>query len=238
MASCRFCKEAIKDDAIICPHCHTVLQPDAYRPVAARDADALQISLDRRFVLVLTILGALFGGFLVVGATLYGYDLKQAKQELDTIRELNLTSKELLKDTNKMTDDVKQTLDKVSQDIDQLRGGASVGDNIANALQQAAANKSDISKNQDEIETLKVRMDVLVDSFEALKQQIKNQPDLGNLELSKVTPIRVPPPPAVKQKTNLPFGKRFALHNTHASWAQTRLAARSETGMNCPWRWP
>ena len=129
---------------------------------------------DRRFVLVLTILGALFGGFLVVGETLYGYDLKQAKQELDTIRELNLTSKELLKDTNEMTDDVKQTLDKVSQDIDQLRGGASVGDNIANALQQAAANKSDISKNQDEIETLKVRMDALVDSFEALKQQIKN----------------------------------------------------------------
>jgi hypothetical protein len=205
MAYCQFCKEAIKDDAIICPHCHAVLQPDAYRAMSAREADTLQISLDRRLVLVLTILGALFGGFLVVGATLYGWDLKQAKRELETIRELNVAGKDLLKDTGKMTEEVKQTLSKISVDIDQLRGGAAVGDNVANALQQAAANKTEISKNRTEIERLKARMDALVNAFEALKQEIKNQPELSALQLPDVAGTKARVAPAVHQEDEQAF---------------------------------
>jgi phage FluMu protein Com len=81
--TCPYCKSEIRDDTIRCPHCTSTLDP-------AKEPDTggpVTYVLDRDLVRFLKFAGSVLAIFLLLGAFLYGFNLKEATEEIRKAKE-------------------------------------------------------------------------------------------------------------------------------------------------------
>ena len=132
MSICQFCKEEVREEAIKCRHCGSVLGEDAEKPANTQvtyvvDRDIVRFA---KFALPTLLI------FLIAGAFLYGFDIRIAAREIRELRDetrtdrdavkllmedaedLHRKSKDLLTTTTKSleqaNDEVEQTKDQIS----------------------------------------------------------------------------------------------------------------------------
>lgn len=134
MKKCPFCKEEIKDDAIKCKHCQTMLVTIGDR---ADQSNTVTYVVDQGLLRFGKFAGALLAVFLTIGVVLYGVDLKNMAAELekraDELDSIDEKVKLALTEIASVEQNVDRTLatakdaaaraEQFVKELDDLRGG-------------------------------------------------------------------------------------------------------------------
>ncbi len=141
MKTCPSCKEEVKDDATKCRHCHHIFNSGTPATSNGGGRKYITISVDNVLVRYAGFLLTILAVFLIIGATLYGVDLKEASDELRNAKELSQT--------------IKSSLADARTDLETLRGNVSEQESLETAFHQIAANQQNIAVLDKKIDSLR-----------------------------------------------------------------------------------
>jgi hypothetical protein len=82
MNTCPYCKEAIQDEAIKCPHCQSMLVPDQAQQPAGKGHEVVYV-LDRGLVSFGKFAAAVLAIFIVFGVYVFGFDLNELVKKME-----------------------------------------------------------------------------------------------------------------------------------------------------------
>ena len=139
VTTCSFCKEEIRDDAIKCRHCQSILIPiPAPTPVPDAPPDRVTYVLDRDLVRFAKFSTSVLSVIIVVGLLLYGVDLKDMRKEMnDTQKEIDTKAGEVRTSLDQVIA-LRAQMQTMVLDIEAFRKSAAAGANdIAETVRKA-----------------------------------------------------------------------------------------------------
>ena len=136
MKICPVCKEEVRDDAAKCPHCHSWLDQGG-----RKTGKSFTLTFDEPYVRYSTLLVSVLSIIVLVGAILYGVDLKKAGDELANLRLLNREIREMFEESKRLKEEAKkelansrEELKQLHESLEKIRGGSTEYDSLKNAL--------------------------------------------------------------------------------------------------------
>jgi len=136
MKPCPFCREEVRDDALKCRYCGSMLMA---LPGAQEAAKPLEMPgqvtyvVDEGLVAFAKFAAAILAIFVVVGAFLYGFDLKQSAKEIKeahdeaqkTYKQIDAAKADVIKlkaETAELGARARAEVDSISKDSEKMRG--------------------------------------------------------------------------------------------------------------------
>lgn len=114
MKACTYCKEEINEEATKCRYCGSLVDGDKLE-TDNQDRYVTYI-LDKDLVRFVKVTGAFLAVFLLVGAFLYGFDLKQAAKEIRDAQEEAVKANRKMKETEQAISKMKEQVKLLVED--------------------------------------------------------------------------------------------------------------------------
>ncbi|HVO03375.1 MAG TPA: M4 family metallopeptidase [Candidatus Cybelea sp.] len=206
MKTCPYCKEDVRDDAIKCRHCQSMLL--ALDPAVATepaDSDRGQVTyvLDRGLIRFGKFVVAVLGIFLVVGLYLYGYRLEDAlDQARKTQDELNTLHGSMQASQDQVAAQAKEIKEAQAQLESSLADVKRQSDDVTRLHDAAGNMMKDIGAQRDGVATLRDDVTKLHDEAGTLIIQIR-----GNASTAQTLIAQLSPPPPSAGSTGLDAGR-------------------------------
>lgn len=138
MKTCTYCKEKINEEATKCRYCCSVVNGTEKK----HDNEGRYVTyiLDRDLVRFIKVASSFLAVFLIVGAFLYGFDLKQASKEIRDAQKESLKAYKKMKETEHivsgMLEQVRSVVDDAKAQFAQIQESSKQAEIIVVSLQK------------------------------------------------------------------------------------------------------
>lgn len=154
MRTCPYCKEAIQDGAIKCPHCQSMLVPEQSPGPAAEKNEVVYV-LDRGLIRFGKFAGAVLAIFIVFGVYVFGFDLNELVDRMEA-------TKDQIRTLTEEMDDAKASMEAAQQDLE-------------NAQREITKGLAEIEVHRRELQRIKEESEALLSEAKQRVTAIKEQ---------------------------------------------------------------